>query len=141
MASRKPIDSPGVAIPPLRPEAPKATVSRSKTATVAPLRARCRAADRPVSPAPTTATSTLPPTSVLDRSGPSGAVSSQYGLNFIGDLSPVGRGRGWTHGSCGCCGSETEQGRQARQVLDLVVAVVQGARLVAAVDVDLVADA
>src|SRR5215207_11125125 len=87
MASRKPIDSPGVAIPPLRPEAPKATVSRSKTATVAPLRARCRAADRPVSPAPTTATSTLPPTSVLDRSGPSGAVSSQYGLNFIGDLS------------------------------------------------------
>ena len=70
MASRNPIDSPVVAIPPLRPEAPKATVSRSKTATLAPLRARCRAADSPVSPAPTTATSTWPPISVEDRSGP-----------------------------------------------------------------------
>ena len=70
MASRNPIERPVVAIPPLRPEAPKATVSRSKTATLAPLRARCRAADSPVSPAPTTATSTSPPISVVDRSGP-----------------------------------------------------------------------
>ena len=44
----------------------------------------------PVRPAPTTATSTSPPTSVADRSGPSGEVSSQYGVYFIG-CSPLGR--------------------------------------------------
>src|SRR3990170_8170719 len=89
MASRKPIDSPVVAIPPLRPEAPNATVSRSRTATSAPLRARCRAADSPVSPAPTTATSTWPPSSVVDRSGPGVEVSSQYGVSFMDSLSLV----------------------------------------------------
>ena len=57
MASRKPIAMPGVHIPPLRPEAPQPTVSCSNTATFAPLRARCNAADNPVRPAPTTATS------------------------------------------------------------------------------------
>ena len=100
MASRKPIDRPVVAIPPLRPEAPNATVSRSKTATLAPLRARCRAAESPVSPAPTTATSTCPPTSVEDRSGPCGEVSSQYGVNFmwispssVGGVDDGGHGR------------------------------------------------
>src|SRR5688500_3519308 len=89
MASRNPIERPVVALPPLQPEAPNATVSRSRTATWAPLRARCRAADSPVSPAPTTATSTWPPSSVVDRSGPGVEVSSQYGVNFMDSLSLV----------------------------------------------------
>src|SRR5688572_26801813 len=83
MASRNPIDRPVVAIPPFRPDAPKATVSRSRTCTLAPLRARCSAADKPVRPAPTTATSTWPPSSVVDRSGPGVEESSQYGVNFM----------------------------------------------------------
>ena len=54
-------------MPPLRELAPQPTVSDSSTATLAPRFARVRAADRPVKPAPITATST--------RSGSAGALS------------------------------------------------------------------
>ncbi len=49
--------SPAITWPPLRPEAPQPGSSASSSATRAPASARCRAADRPVKPPPTTQTS------------------------------------------------------------------------------------
>src|SRR5438270_12004473 len=46
-------------MPPFRELAPQPMVSASSTAVLAPRRARARAAESPVNPAPTTATSTL----------------------------------------------------------------------------------
>ena len=49
-------------MPPFRELAPHPIVSASSTATLAPRRARVRAAESPVNPAPITATSTTPGT-------------------------------------------------------------------------------
>src|SRR5258708_5286295 len=98
----------------------------SKTATDALRRASASAAESPVKPPPTMATSTR------EGGGPSaapakgGAVSSQYDSSFI---------------ATGGKDSEADERGQPRDVLDLAVAIGRIRRLVAARDEGLVADA
>ena len=49
---------PGLTCPPLRPDAPQPGWCASSTTVSTPRCARCKAADRPVKPPPTTATET-----------------------------------------------------------------------------------
>ena len=67
-----------------RPEPPKPISAPSSTATEAPLSARCRAADRPVKPAPTTATSASVSRPSGAVAGGGGAESSQQPVDEVG---------------------------------------------------------
>ena len=76
-ACRKLWARPLLRCPPLRPEAPKPTVSASSTTTRRPSMARRRAAPRPVKPAPITATSKLPASAPGAAEAKAGALSCQ----------------------------------------------------------------
>jgi len=72
--------------PPLRVLAPNPGTPRSKTATLRPRRNRVSAAESPVKPEPTMATSTSRGGSVCSLEG--GAASHQYGRVAIGPSGP-----------------------------------------------------
>src|SRR4051794_24945191 len=110
--------SPVVAIPPFRPDAPQPTLCCSSTATLAPCFASSRPADRPVKPAPITATSTSGGSGLRRKSPAGSAVSSQYDVSFT--VLPFS--------------SEPEQRVELVQGLDADVSVRRARRVVAAVE-------
>ena len=103
---RSAVAPPRSAKPPLRPLAPSATPRWSCTRTRSPASASRSAAEQPVMPAPTIATSTRPVCCTCRRGGASS--SSQYGFtrpNLSGRTGQAGR-----YGVARCCPRGGERG-------------------------------